>query len=284
LIGGFGLAEMIVTERFVYLHLHKSGGSFVSNFLLGFLPSAERVGYHYPMTVIPASCSARPVLGSVRNPWEVYVSYYFFQLALLKDVRQRLAQMSAEDLDKYIAAGNDPFNGVDVLFELMSDGGLLGFTETTSRMMRLGVDDALLDKVLDQMPTTFNERGRSTPRQVDGFRGMNVRAQDLATIRGAGEGLYSFLFRHLYGDGHGVAFLQQECLRDALLAYLVSRDIELTPEMVSYVRDAERANVSRHGAAANYYDAGLAATIGQRDGALIDRFGYSFELDSEVGA
>jgi hypothetical protein len=279
-----GALAVIATDKFVYIHLHKSAGSFVSTFLLNFMHGAVRIGYHLPVSMRPTSISSLPVLGTVRNPWEVYVSYYFFQQELLHDARRRLERMSSQEVDDLVAAGNDPLNGVDVLFQYVSDGGSLGFGETVSRMLRLGVDDDLLDDLLELMPTRFDRRGRSTPRQVHGFRGMNVRARDLATIRGTGEGLYSFLFRHMYGDGEGVELLRQERLREGLLAYVAARGVELTPDMEAYVRESSPANTSRHGPVATYYDAELAELVGERDQPLVERFHYSLESRFPEGA
>ena len=44
---------MIVAPRFVFLHLHKSGGTFVNDCLLRFVPGARSAGYHLPHTMIP---------------------------------------------------------------------------------------------------------------------------------------------------------------------------------------------------------------------------------------
>jgi len=37
---------MIATDRFVFLHLHKSGGTFVNECLLRHVPGARQLGYH----------------------------------------------------------------------------------------------------------------------------------------------------------------------------------------------------------------------------------------------
>jgi hypothetical protein len=269
---------MIATDRFTFVHLHKSGGSFVSELLLRYVGSARRIGYHYPLAILPAEYRGLPVLGCVRNPWDFYVSYYFFQAALLEAARARISAMSRRELEDWTNAGNDPFNGVDVLFDELSEGGSLGFERTTRRILRLGQDDRLLDQLLGKMPVTLDRRGRRTPPQREGFRGMNVRADDLAAIRGTGEGLYTFLFRHLHGDDpRGVHFLKMESLREDLLAYLRARSSTVTSEMVSFVRGAEPVNTSRHRPYPSYYDEELAALVRDRDGGLAERFGYRFD-------
>jgi hypothetical protein len=199
---------MIATDHFTFVHLHKCGGSFISQFLLRFFPSARRIGYHYPRTALPPDLRARPVLGCVRNPWDFYVSYYVFQIDVLTDARRRTAAMSAAELTAWMAEGNDPLNGVDVLFEEASSAGRADFATTTRALLRLGTDDRLLDRILRLMPVTLDRRDRSAACQREGFRGMNVRAGDLADIRGTGAGLYTFLFRHLYTEPRDPTFTE----------------------------------------------------------------------------
>ena len=91
---------MIVTPRFVFLHLHKSGGTFVNECLMRFVTGARQIGYHLPRSLIPKEFAHLPVLGFVRNPWSYYVSWYSFQ-----------------------AAKPAP----NALFRILSDGGRLDF-------------------------------------------------------------------------------------------------------------------------------------------------------------
>jgi hypothetical protein len=272
---------MIATDHFTFVHLHKCGGSFVSQFLLTFVPSARRVGYHYPLSRLPESQRGLPVLGCVRNPWDFYVSYYAFQSDVLTQARRRTNEMSARELAAWTDAGNDPLNGVDVLFSELSQGGTRDFASVTHGLLRLGCDSVLLDRLLDRMPVEFDRRDRSGPRQVDGFRGMNVRAVDLARIRDTGVGLFTFLFRHLYG-GEDATFLPVERLREDLPEYLAGCGVAVTVPMQRYLREADPVNVSRHGPYGGYYDSALAALVDEHDGDLARRFGYSFDAAARL--
>jgi hypothetical protein len=70
---------MIVTDRLVFLHLHKSGGTFVNALLLRCVPSARQIGYHLPYRELPEIYRNFPVVGTVRSPWAYYVSWFHFQ-------------------------------------------------------------------------------------------------------------------------------------------------------------------------------------------------------------
>ena len=69
---------MIVTDRFVFIHLHKTGGQSINDAIASCIPGSRMVGYHFPCADIPAEASDLPVVGIVRNPWDWYVSWYAF--------------------------------------------------------------------------------------------------------------------------------------------------------------------------------------------------------------
>ena len=70
---------MIATDKFLFVHLHKSGGTFINQAILSHMPSAKRLGYHLPYRYCPDEYRKLPTLGSVRNPWGFYISFYHFQ-------------------------------------------------------------------------------------------------------------------------------------------------------------------------------------------------------------
>ena len=72
---------MIVTDKFVFVHLPRTGGTFVSEVIRKFFPSAHEIGHHLPRELLPREYSHLPVLGTVRNPWEFYVSLYHYAWA-----------------------------------------------------------------------------------------------------------------------------------------------------------------------------------------------------------
>ena len=69
---------MICTSRFSFIHLHKAAGQSINDALLKCIPEAWEIGYHYPISMLPASAASLPIIGVVRNPWDWYVSWYAF--------------------------------------------------------------------------------------------------------------------------------------------------------------------------------------------------------------
>ncbi|OJH40969.1 sulfotransferase family 2 domain-containing protein [Cystobacter ferrugineus] len=79
---------MIITDDFVYIHPPKTGGTFVTHVLERlYLGSPERPGLgrtflnthkHGTCGDIPAAHLGKPLLTTVRNPYDRYVSQYYF--------------------------------------------------------------------------------------------------------------------------------------------------------------------------------------------------------------
>jgi hypothetical protein len=230
---------MIATERFVFLHLHKSGGSFVNDCLMRFLPDAQQIGYHLPRSLVPKPFAHLPVLGFVRNPWSYYVSWYTFQA--------RRAQPNA-------------------LFRILSDEGQLGFEQTIRNMLDLGTAarNQRLDRLVSALP------------QMYGSRGLNLPGFALERIRGSGRGFYGFLYRYMY-DGPGVMQIgRMERLRSELLPMLSAVGAPVGASMREYILEAPARNVSEHSDYAEYYGEALRDLVAERDAEIIDRHAYRF--------
>lgn len=229
---------MIATDRFVFLHLHKSGGTFVNECLVNFLPDARQLGYHLPRRMIPETVSHLPVLGLVRNPWSYYVSWYSFQ-----------------------SARPQP----NALFIILSDGGRLDFGHTIRNMLSLGTDNALLDRMIEALPRQYAHGGLNLP----GFA--------LETIRNTGLGFYTFLYRYMYGGGTSALHIgRMESLRGDLSAMLAAVEQPISDPMRSYILHRGPSNVSEHAAHPDYYDAQLCDLVAERDAEVIARHRYSF--------
>lgn len=229
---------MIATERFVFLHLHKSGGTFVNECLLRFVPGARQIGYHLPRSLVPPEYAALPALGLVRNPWSYYVSWYAYQ-----------------------AARPQP----NAFFRLLSDGGRRDFKETVRRLLDLGSRSDDLDRLLEILPTAY------------GNSGINLPAFALAPIRDTGLGFYSFLYRHIFGEpGPSLRVGRMESLRQDLPRMLDAVGQPVSRSMSDFIRNAAPRNVVEHPHPANTYDGELRDLVAGRDARLIARHGFEF--------
>ena len=67
---------MIVTKHFVYIHVSRTGGTFLNKLILEHVPGARMLQYHGQLRDLPEFFSHLPVIGFVRNPWDWYVSMF----------------------------------------------------------------------------------------------------------------------------------------------------------------------------------------------------------------
>lgn len=228
---------MIVAPRFAFLPLHKSGGTFVNEGLLRFLPGARQIGYHLPRSLLPPECRGLRVIGLVRSPWSFYVSWYSFQAAL---------------------------PAPNALFRIVSEGGRADFATTIARLLALGRNEALLDRVIDALPARY------------GNQGLNLPAQALEPLRGRDLGFYSFLHEHLYGDATGVQVVKMESMRGDLPRALESTGTALPTSLRDYLGGAAPRNASSHAPEADCYDPSLRDAVARADSGLIARHAYRF--------
>ncbi len=70
---------MFVTDRLIYLQLHKTGCTHISN-LLSQICSGQQIGKHNNINKLPEELQDinKYIVGSIRNPWEWYVSLWAF--------------------------------------------------------------------------------------------------------------------------------------------------------------------------------------------------------------
>lgn len=230
---------MIVTEKFVYVHLHKSGGTFVNECLMRFCPGARMLGYHLPRCMIPSEFAHLPVLGFVRNPWSYYVSWFAFQ--------SQMAQPNA-------------------LFRIASENRSLDFSDTLRNLLDLGSGSDKLDTLMQHLPKAY------------GNQGLNLPGFALAPIRNSGRGLYSYLFDYMYGGERAQTTIGRvDNLRTDLLNFLESIEGALTPQLREFIEQATPRNSSHHDAFHDYYTNETAALVSERDRLVVERFGYRLQ-------
>ena len=236
---------MIVADKFVFVHLPRSGGTFVSDVIRKFFPTAREIGYHLPRSLLPREFSHLPILGAVRNPWEFYVSWYNHVL---------------------------PRDAATTLVSWMSEAGKLGFTDTTRNALNLGVNNERLDVLIEMLPEQVDYYKRNVP---------NITKDAMHKIRGTGIGYYTFRFNHLFGNANDVFICRTETLRHDLLGFFETIGAA-TDKMRDYVLCSENKNSSEHLHYSTYYTPELAELVSVRDHQLIERFGYVFEEASSV--
>ena len=236
---------MIVTDKFVFVHFPRTGGTFITDVIMRFFPSAREIGYHLPRFLLPNEYSRLPVLGAVRNPWEFYVSWYYHVW---------------------------PRDAATPLHSWLSENGKQQFAGSTRNALNLGTDNHRLDALIEKLPEEVDYRKRNIP---------NITRDALRTVRGTGVGYYTFRFNHLFGNADEVFFCRLETLRRDLIRFFEGIGV-VTDELRDYVLRLDKKNIAEHLHYSTYYTPELVELVSIRERHLLERFGYVFEQVSSV--
>ena len=234
---------MIATPRFVFLHLHKTGGQFVNRLLLRHVPDAHAVGYHLPRSTAPPELRGLPVIGFVRNPWDWYVSWYAFNHAQ----PQR-----------------------NPIFRAVSADGHLDFKHTLVNMLHLGCERsrALRTRI-----------GAALPETRDGNLGSGITRADMLGYADETRGYFTWLWRYMFfldARADGLYAGRMENLRADLLAALRAVGQPVSAGLEHAILNNPQVNVSARRDYRSYYDAELRALVAARDAELVAIYGYEF--------
>ena len=236
---------MIVTEHFVYIHVSRTGGTFLNKLIMNQVPGARMLQYHGHLEDLPEAYAHLPVIGFVRNPWDWYVSMY-------SDYRRK---------GQYV-------------FQILSDRGTLDFDRTVARFLNLGDGSALSRRLLQHLariaPRVINAR-QPARNHLPGLRSEHFN--DFPE----GIGYYSWLFQLMFRSEreHVVHFGRFENLREEALRLLEETGTPITNRIAAYLKRGEALNASnRPKTFVGAYAPQLEQLVAQRERLVIDRFGY----------
>ena len=243
---------MIITDSFVFIHMHKTGGQSLNDIIRRSIPKHRIVGYHFPRSHVPPDAAALPVVGMIRNPWDWYASWYAF---------------------------NKRPNVRNPLFTILSDGGNASFKSTVSNLIRLGSDRR-------QSKTHRDELIRILPETLEGNRGVGLTKASIRELSGADTGYYSWLSERMLGSApDDQTFIGRfENLQDDFLAIMERISVREIEALRQAFSDHERKNVSRHSHYSHYYDDELRELVADQECRMIAKYDYEFESIKPAGA
>jgi len=242
---------MIVADKFVYIHMHKTGGQTLSQILLSRIRGAQEVGYHYPISLLPVSLSALPIVGMVRNPWDWYVSWYAF------NTRPEI---------------------VNPVFLILSDGYQSDFNQTVTNLITLGDDSERSKQYRRALADVL-------PDNLQGNIGVGLSKSCMTTLAESGKGYFTWLFNRMHGNldrssTHIGRFENLEADFLTLLQRCGLEEEELESLRQGFTKTPPR-NTSRHSHYSHYYNDNLRDLVATRDADIITRYGYTFETLAE---
>ena len=239
---------MITTDKFVFVHMHKTGGQSLGHILESCMPDMKHIGYHYPYHMLPEQYGGLPVVGMVRNPWDWYVSWYAF------NTRPEV--------------GNP-------LFFIISDGFQADFKRTITNLVNLPSD----------LPESRHYRKALIdilPDTLEGNAGVGLTKDCIRNMNSPELGYYSWQFQRMHGDleNPGLHIGRFENLQPEFLSIMKQLGVEQLDAIQAKFDSSPRLNSSRHSHYSKYLDDELRELIAQKEAALIERYGYRFEEDA----
>jgi len=238
---------MIISDRFVFLHLPKCATTFVSTLLEEMFSDARRKRPdHNSFTDIKPRDLGKTIFGTVRNPWDWYVSYYSYGKA--KPVPRNTLHAGAMNAGWV--------DGFDYWLGELFRAGLHG-----AEPRRIGnqIDTALMNTLgIGPYTYLFVQRYFEDPEVV--FKNWNVDSilsGDLGTR----------------ACNH---FCRVEDLRNELLRFFDSIDLELTSEQHSLLMSYPIKNNTNPGnrVTETFYDEEKSALIREKEELIVRMFGY----------
>ena len=236
---------MIVTNRFVFIHMHKTGGQSINQSLLNCVAGATEIGYHTPHSLLPQEFAQLPLVALVRNPWDWYVSWYAFN-------RESEYGM------------NNP------LFRIMSDGGGSDFKTTISNLVRLAEDNEQSQfyrwALISLLPETLE----------DNF-GVGLCKDDIRDLALSPFGYFSWLFNRMIGNAKNktVHIGRFENLQEDFIRLMHQLCVDESTQLQAELAQTE-INSSSHSHYSRYYDEELRDLVADKESKLIGQFGYEF--------
>jgi hypothetical protein len=241
---------MICTPTFTFMHLHKTGGQSINDALLHCIKDAREVGYHLPLRLLPEEAKQRPIIGVIRDPWDWYVSWYAFNN--LRGVK-------------------------NPLFNIVSRGKQAGFSETIENLARYP-ETSLSNNIMKR-----SHRALLT-EQFENDGGAGFTKGCVSEFESPTEGYYSLLVKRMLGEATAnVHLIRFESLQQDLIAVLDKLNVAEAEAIRRHLDNQPKKNSSSRGHYAQYYDAELSALIGEKEKALIERFGYTFNVSEGEG-
>jgi hypothetical protein len=267
---------MFISDRLVYLELHKTGCSHIRRIFTDVL-EGELVGKHNRATV-DLFTEGRIFVGSIRNPWDWYVSLWGFGC----DGRGALRRSLTEPRDlRGLGWRAAPLNALGRLLKLNSDHSQAWLATYRDANDPVAFRDWLYmlhDK--GYMSDIGEGYGYSELRHAAGL--MTFRYLRIFSTRVGEEGQLNDLSTQSLiktWDAERTfidTFIRNESLETDIFRVFEEHGITLTEETKSSILARPKMNTSsRKRALANYYDPDALALVTEREHFIIDKFSYS---------
>lgn len=287
---------MFISKDLVFVELQKTGCTHIRKLLSDIVGGSLDGKHNYP---IPELMEInRPFVGSIRNPWELYVSLWAFGCDQKGGLYERATRPRCIGFGKIVHPGKI-------------------YYQATAPHCRWGIN---VRKKIRYIPKVFwNEMVRAP----DKWKSCYTYADDAHGFRKWLHRIHNSAFRFDFGEGYGFSpihkfaglltyrylslfcrnneqlftkkilsydllkdfekenlyishFIRNENLEDDLIKILISCGVDLTEDQKREVFGAQKTNISSRGYGADYYyDNETMELVNARERFIIEKFGYT---------
>lgn len=229
---------MLVTKSFVFVHIPRTGGSFIQTVIGEHLPVLDRSDYtHAPYAELPERWRGLPAFCVIRNPWDWYVSWFHHSIKTPEKRSRRLRSP--------VAPGREAIRAEKrAVWDDLLKGGRADFDEVVVRCCTGDFDHPLAPMIREE--------------------GIDFYSALVRTI--AGPGL----------EDPDFTVLRFEALRPELLRFLRAHT-DPPKRLRAAIRHDAPVMAVGHDPYPVYYDDRLRSLVGERARLLCERFGYEAE-------
>jgi hypothetical protein len=260
----------VVSDKLVYLELQKTASTLIGSVLVECFGAEHRYPKHGRL---PADCRDRFVVGSVRNPWDYYVSLWSFggegEGGLHKRLTQRQFRRAARALPHLRPL-------LDELWKPTADWKSTYAEPQTREMFSSWLARVHDPRWARQIDPPY---GGSDLRHVAGYatyRYCRLYAGDLESVLRVSS---SAQLRSAVAAGWlPNTFIRTERLADDLLDAVRRAGYPVDDAVEQAVRERTQVvlNRSDHRPYTDYYDDDSRHLVAERDAVLVERHGYTF--------
>ena len=266
---------MFVSDRLIYLQMRKTACTHIAHLLAECIGGKE-VGYKHNPLPTDYPIAERLIIGSIRNPWDYYVSSWAYGIKNQEDGLYK--RVTTRNFGRYLRNPHLWSRAPRGLFNMA--------TKPVARWEATyaDFDDAILFR--NWLKMIYTPRRKYDMGESYGFSSV-ANFVGLMTFR------YAKLFwrdnRPLFNNT--IHSLTDFCRGDSelnLLQYVIRTEsletdfitalqkvgYTLTAFQIEQIQQAKRTNVSSHQAACYYYDADTLALIAEKERFLIEAYRY----------
>jgi hypothetical protein len=260
----------VVTEKLVYLELQKTASTLMGEVLSDLFGAEVREPKHGRL---PQDCRSKFVVGSVRNPWDYYVSLWSFGCQGEGGMYRRATHRNLRETARRLPKGGPLLHELSKPAPLWRDVYSEPNTPEQFRQWLQLVHDP------DRASEFESRYGACRFRHIAGYSTYRYCRLYVDSFGSLASAATTSRMRRVLSEGFlPDAMIRTESLSDDLIAALRGAGYDIADTLEHKLRDRVevRVNRSRHLRYTAYYDDETVELVAERDALIISRHGYEF--------